>query len=267
MVAIAAADLAFALDSIPAIFGLTREPYLVFTANVFALLGLRHLYFLIGGLLGQLAHLAAGLAAVLGFIGVKLITTALRESGVSELGPVPVPHVSTGAIAGGHRGRHRRRRHHQPAGQGPPAAAGWRRAAGRPAPPGAVMIDLSQLDVSSPASYVIAFAVPALDAIIPVLPSESAVVALGVATARHADPRVVVLVLLAALGAFAGDNLGVPARAPAGPALRAPPVRRALRAGGGGNGRSGPWSAMARASSSSAGSSRAAAPLSRSLAA
>jgi membrane protein DedA with SNARE-associated domain len=69
------------------------------------------------------------------------------------------------------------------------------------------MIDLSQLDVSSPASYVVAFVIPALDAIIPVLPSESAVVALGVATARHADPRVVVLVLLAALGAFAGDNL------------------------------------------------------------
>ena len=97
VIAIALADLAFALDSIPAIFGLTREPYLVFTANAFALLGLRHLYFLIGGLLGQLAYLAAGLAAVLGFIGVKLITTALRESGVSELGPVPVPRVSTGA--------------------------------------------------------------------------------------------------------------------------------------------------------------------------
>jgi tellurite resistance protein TerC len=100
VIAIAIADLAFALDSIPAIFGLTREPYLVFTASAFALLGLRHLYFLIGGLLGQLAYLAAGLAAVLGFIGVKLITTALRESGVSELGPVPVPHVSTGVSLG-----------------------------------------------------------------------------------------------------------------------------------------------------------------------
>jgi membrane-associated protein len=69
------------------------------------------------------------------------------------------------------------------------------------------MIDLSQLDVSSPASYLVAFIVPALDAVIPVLPSESAVVALGVATARHADARVVALVALAALGAFAGDNL------------------------------------------------------------
>ena len=100
MVAIAAADLAFALDSIPAIFGLTREPYLVFTANMFALLGLRNLYFLIGGLLGQLSQLAVGLAAVLGFIGVKLITAALRESGVSELGPVPVPHIGTGLSLG-----------------------------------------------------------------------------------------------------------------------------------------------------------------------
>ena len=100
VVAIAAADLAFALDSIPAIFGLTREPYLVFTANMFALLGLRHLYFLIGGLLGQLSQLAVGLAAVLGFIGVKLITAALRESGVSELGPVPVPHIGTGLSLG-----------------------------------------------------------------------------------------------------------------------------------------------------------------------
>jgi predicted tellurium resistance membrane protein TerC len=94
--AIALAELAFALDSIPAIFGLTREPYLVFTPNMFALPGLRHLYFLTGGLLGQLAPLAAGLAAILGFIGVKLVTTALRESGVSQLGPVPVPHISTG---------------------------------------------------------------------------------------------------------------------------------------------------------------------------
>jgi membrane-associated protein len=69
------------------------------------------------------------------------------------------------------------------------------------------MIDLSQLDVTSPASYLVAFLVPALDAIIPVLPSETAVAALGVATAGQADPRIVALVALAALGAFAGDNL------------------------------------------------------------
>ena len=96
IIAIAATDLAFAFDSIPAIFGLTRDPYLVFTANVFALLGLRHLYFLIGGLLRRLAHLSAGLAVILGFIGVKLIAEALLESGVHAVGPVPVPHIGTG---------------------------------------------------------------------------------------------------------------------------------------------------------------------------
>src|SRR5215467_1274842 len=96
IIAIAVTDLAFAFDSIPAIFGLTRDPYLVFTANVFALLGLRHLYFLIGGLLGRVRHLSAGLSAILGFIGVKLITEALLESGVHQIGPVPVPHIGTG---------------------------------------------------------------------------------------------------------------------------------------------------------------------------
>jgi tellurite resistance protein TerC len=95
IIAIAATDLAFALDSIPAIFGLTRDPYLIFTANMFALLGLRHLYFLIGGLLNRLVHLSAGLAVILGFIGFKLITEALLESGVDHAGPVPVPHIST----------------------------------------------------------------------------------------------------------------------------------------------------------------------------
>jgi membrane-associated protein len=69
------------------------------------------------------------------------------------------------------------------------------------------MIDLTQLDVSSPASYVIAVLVPALDAVLPVLPSETAVIALGVATAGSDDPRIGVLVALAACGAFLGDNL------------------------------------------------------------
>lgn len=95
IVAIAATDLVFALDSIPAIFGLTRDPYLVFTANMFALLGLRQLYFLIGGLLSKLVYLSAGLALILGFIGFKLIAEALAESGVHQVGPVPVPHIST----------------------------------------------------------------------------------------------------------------------------------------------------------------------------
>ena len=73
-------DLLFALDSIPAIYGLTREPYLVLTANIFALMGLRQLYFLIGGLLERLVYLSYGLAVLLGFIGVKLILHAMHEN-------------------------------------------------------------------------------------------------------------------------------------------------------------------------------------------
>jgi tellurite resistance protein TerC len=69
----------FALDSIPAIYGLTQEPYLVFTANVFALMGLRQLYFLLGGLLRKLVYLSIGLSFILAFIGVKLIFHALHE--------------------------------------------------------------------------------------------------------------------------------------------------------------------------------------------
>ena len=80
MIALATTDLVFALDSIPAIFGLTKEPYLVFTANVFALMGLRQLYFLLGGLLNRLTFLSIGLAVVLGFIGVKLILEALHDN-------------------------------------------------------------------------------------------------------------------------------------------------------------------------------------------
>jgi tellurite resistance protein TerC len=94
VIALGVTDVMFALDSIPAIFGLTRDPFLVFSANVFALLGLRHLYFLAGGLLTRLVYLPAGLAVVLGFIGVKLIAEALRADGVTRLGPVPVPAVS-----------------------------------------------------------------------------------------------------------------------------------------------------------------------------
>jgi tellurite resistance protein TerC len=93
--AIACADVVFAMDSIPAVFGLTRDPYLVLAANVFALLGLRHLYFLIGGLLDRLVHLTAGLSAILAFIGVKLIAEALAGSGIHRIGPVPVPHIDT----------------------------------------------------------------------------------------------------------------------------------------------------------------------------
>lgn len=104
VIAIGVTDLLFAMDSIPAIFGLTRDPFLVFTANLFALLGLRHLYFIVGGLLSKLAYLPAGLAAVLAFIGLKIVSEALRHSGVDHLGPLPVPTVSAAvslAVIGG----------------------------------------------------------------------------------------------------------------------------------------------------------------------
>ena len=96
VIAIGVTDVLFAVDSIPAIFGLTRDPFLVFSANLFALLGLRHLYFLIGGLLDRLVYLPAGLAAVLAFIGIKLIGEALHAYGIGHLGPVPVPQISAG---------------------------------------------------------------------------------------------------------------------------------------------------------------------------
>ncbi len=79
VVALGSTDLLFALDSIPAIYGLTQEPFLVFTANVFALMGLRQLYFLIGGLLQRLVYLSVGLSFILAFIGVKLVLHALHE--------------------------------------------------------------------------------------------------------------------------------------------------------------------------------------------
>ncbi|MEV6706356.1 TerC family protein [Micromonospora wenchangensis] len=85
MIAIGTTDLIFALDSIPAIFGITKEPYLVFTANVFALMGLRQLYFLVGGLLDRLVYLSYGLAVVLGFIGVKLVLEALADNNLPFL--------------------------------------------------------------------------------------------------------------------------------------------------------------------------------------
>ncbi len=99
MVAIGTTDLLFALDSIPAIFGLTKEPYLVFTANAFALMGLRQLFFLIGGLLDKLVYLSVGLSVVLGFIGLKLISEALHHDGVSWAPEVPIL-VSLGIIVG-----------------------------------------------------------------------------------------------------------------------------------------------------------------------
>lgn len=99
MAAIAGTDILFALDSIPAIFGLTQDVFIVFTANAFALLGLRQLYFLIDGLLDRLIFLSYGLALILGFIGVKLVLHALHENNVPFINngePVPVIEIGTG---------------------------------------------------------------------------------------------------------------------------------------------------------------------------
>lgn len=98
MVAIGGTDVLFAFDSIPAIFGLTQNTYLVFTAVAFSLLGLRQLFFLIEGLLDRLIYLSYGLAVILAFIGVKLILHALHENNVvfiNEGEPIPVSEVST----------------------------------------------------------------------------------------------------------------------------------------------------------------------------
>jgi tellurite resistance protein TerC len=90
MIAIGATDLLFALDSIPATFGVTQEPYLVFAANAFALLGLRALYFLLKGLLDKLIYLSLGLAVILVFIGFKLVFTYFHE-----VFPETVPKIPT----------------------------------------------------------------------------------------------------------------------------------------------------------------------------
>ncbi|MBA2638513.1 MAG: TerC/Alx family metal homeostasis membrane protein, partial [Nocardioidaceae bacterium] len=98
IVALGSTDILFALDSIPAIYGLTEEPYLVLTANIFALMGLRQLYFLLGGLLDRLIYLSYGLAFILAFIGVKLVLHALHENELPFLNGgehVPVPEIPT----------------------------------------------------------------------------------------------------------------------------------------------------------------------------
>ncbi|ALG29815.1 TerC family protein [Glutamicibacter halophytocola] len=99
MVAIGGTDILFALDSIPAIFGLTQNVYIVFTATAFSLMGLRQLYFLLDGLLDRLIYLSYGLAAILAFIGVKLILHALHENNLPFVNggePVHVIEISTG---------------------------------------------------------------------------------------------------------------------------------------------------------------------------
>lgn len=98
MIAIGGTDLLFAFDSVPAMFGLTQNVYLVFTATAFSLLGLRQLYFLIDNLLDRLVHLSYGLAVILGFIGVKLILEALHHNRLPFINhgePVPLREIST----------------------------------------------------------------------------------------------------------------------------------------------------------------------------
>ncbi len=94
LLALGLTDLLFALDSIPAIFGLTENVYIVITANIFALMGLRQLYFLIGGLMTRLVYIGKGLSAVLAFIGVKLVFHAFHAVGVHELAGWEIPEVT-----------------------------------------------------------------------------------------------------------------------------------------------------------------------------
>ncbi|WP_231979429.1 TerC family protein [Tessaracoccus coleopterorum] len=107
MVAIGGTDILFALDSIPAIYGVTDNVYIVFTATAFSLMGLRQLFFLIDGLLDRLVYLKYGLAVILGFIGVKLILEALYDNRLFFINggePVDVyhfdPYTSLGIIVG-----------------------------------------------------------------------------------------------------------------------------------------------------------------------
>ena len=93
IIAIGIANVVFALDSIPAIFGLTTHTYIVFTANAFALMGLRQLFFLVGGLLDRIVYLNIGLAVILGFIGAKLVVEALESDHVQHIGAVTLPHI------------------------------------------------------------------------------------------------------------------------------------------------------------------------------
>jgi tellurite resistance protein TerC len=94
LLALGLTDLLFALDSIPAIFGLTENVYLVITANIFALMGLRQLYFLIGGLMSRLVYIGKGLSAVLAFIGFKLLFHAFHAVDIHEIGGWQIPEVT-----------------------------------------------------------------------------------------------------------------------------------------------------------------------------
>jgi tellurite resistance protein TerC len=93
LISLGVTDLVFALDSIPAIFGITKDPYIVVCANIFALMGLRQLYFLLQGLLQRLVYLSKGLSFILAFIGVKMIIEAFHGVGIDDLAGVKLPHI------------------------------------------------------------------------------------------------------------------------------------------------------------------------------
>lgn len=170
--------------------------FIVFTSNAFAVLGLRALFFVFAGALGRFPYLKYGLTTILVFIGTKMLLQPLVNIGIAvSLGVIAIA-VAASIGASIRNGRQ------QPAGAYPSEQGEDQ---GRGAMSG--MTSLSHLSVASPVSYLIAVVVPALDAIIPVLPSETAVIALGVSTAGSTDPRIVLLVALAAVGAFLGDNL------------------------------------------------------------
>ena len=94
LIALGLTDILFALDSIPAIFGLTENVYVVITANIFALMGLRQLYFLIGGLMQRLIYIGKGLSVILGFIGIKLLFHAFHAVDIHEIAGIHVPKIS-----------------------------------------------------------------------------------------------------------------------------------------------------------------------------
>jgi tellurite resistance protein TerC len=94
LIALGATDILFALDSIPAIFGLTENVYVVVTANVFALMGLRQLYFLIGGLMQRLIYIGKGLSVILGFIGIKLLFHAFHAVEIHKIGGFKIPEIT-----------------------------------------------------------------------------------------------------------------------------------------------------------------------------
>ena len=100
LAAIATTNVIFAFDSIPAIFGLTKDPYIIVTANIFAMLGLRQLYFIIGGLMQKMVYLTEGLSIILGFIGIKLIFEAFHYQHIDAIFGAHIPEISLGTSLG-----------------------------------------------------------------------------------------------------------------------------------------------------------------------